>query len=152
MIFPIHNLLDRQECEKWIEQHFHPQGLRCPHCQAGMELGRRFRQTRESQLTVYRCDACHGIYNLYSGTLFEQCHMTPEQLVLFLRGVFQGEPTTRLSDELGIGYKTLLKWRHRIQKRADEVFGKEILTDNEVEVDEMFQRAGEKKHKTSARG
>ncbi|MCI0710167.1 MAG: hypothetical protein L0154_08390 [Chloroflexi bacterium] len=64
MDFPIVDLMSEQSSEEWILEHFHPAGLRCPHCGAAWAKASEFRTTRRSQLTVYRCRTCHGIYNL----------------------------------------------------------------------------------------
>lgn len=80
MIFPITDLLDDKQSEEWILQHFHPKGLRCPKCES--TTSRIFRKTKMSGLSVYRCLECAGIYNLYSGTLFEKKHLRPSQVVL----------------------------------------------------------------------
>jgi len=90
MDFPIKELMDRNACLKWIEAYFHPDGQKCPHCGTGFEQGRWFRKTKRSDLAVYRCQACCGIYNLYSGTVFEGRYFTPEQTVLFIRGGVPG--------------------------------------------------------------
>jgi hypothetical protein len=29
--------MDRAACEKWLAKYFHPDGLKCPHCQADVE-------------------------------------------------------------------------------------------------------------------
>src|SRR3954468_9758863 len=100
MIFPITNLLDDGQSEKWLMEHFHPEGLRCTKC--GSTRRRLFRETQTSRLSVYRCLQCEGIYNLYSGTLFEKKHLRPSQVVLLLRGVSKGESAMRLAEELGV--------------------------------------------------
>ena len=95
MDFPILDLIDNESATEWLVNHFHPHGLKCPHCGSGVEEARPFRQTSTSQLTVYRCVVCDGIYNLYSSTVFQQKHLTPAQAVLLLRGVYQGESSRR---------------------------------------------------------
>ena len=145
MDFPIKELMDRAACLKWIEAHFHPDGLKCPHCGAGIEQGRWFRQTKRSDLDVYRCRDCHGIYNLYSGTVFEGRYFTPEQTVLFIRGVCQGQSSAQLARELSISRTTATEVRHQLQANAEQAQPDTPLDDLEVETDEMFQNAGEKK-------
>jgi hypothetical protein len=44
------------------------------------------RDLDEWAYSVYRCLKCEGIYNLYSGTLFEKKHLRPSQVILLLRG------------------------------------------------------------------
>lgn len=145
MDFPIAELMDREACICWIEAYFHPTGLKCPHCQADLEQALLFRKTKRSDLVVYRCKACRGIYNLYSGTVFEGRYFTPEQAVLFIREVVQGKSTAKLARELHISRTTALEVRHKLQANAEQEQSTEPLSDLEVETDEMFQNAGEKR-------
>jgi transposase-like protein len=145
MDFPIVELMDRQACVRWIEAYFHPTGLKCPHCQADLKKALAFRKTKRSDLVVYRCKACRGIYNLYSGTVFEGRYFTPEQAVLFIREVVQGKSTAKLARELHISRTTALEVRHKLQANAEQEQSTEPLSDLEVETDEMFQNAGEKR-------
>src|SRR5260221_919268 len=147
MEFPILALIGQDESRAWVEQHFHPNGLKCPQCGAGIEEGRVFRQTRRSQLKVYRC-RCGQTYNLYTGTVFAQHHLSPAQVVLLMRGVLKGETTAALSRELGIGYEALLKLRHELQEQAEHLQPTSVLPDTEIESDEMFQNTGEKRKAT----
>ncbi len=109
-----------------------------------MEKAREFRQTKRSQLTVYRCQ-CGKPYNLYTGTVFQQRHLTPQQAVLFLRGVCKGESTNILAAELGLNYKMALQLRHNLQAQAQQAQPQTALPDQQTETDEMFQNAGEKR-------
>lgn len=145
MDFPIVELMDRQACLQWLEEYFHPGGLKCPHCQAGLDQSLWFRKTKRSDLDVYRCKVCRGIYNLYSGTVFEGRSFTPEQTVLFMREVLQGKPSAKLARELRVSRTTALEMRHRLQANAESEQTAEPLSDLEVETDEMFQNAGEKR-------
>lgn len=145
MDFPIVELMDREACLVWLANHFHSNGLKCPHCQAGLDQAIRFRKTRRSDLIVYRCKVCRGRYNLYSGTEFEGRYFTPEQTILFLREVVQGKSTAKLSCELGISRTSGLTVRHLLQANAEKEQATEPLSDLEVETDEMFQNAGEKR-------
>src|SRR3990172_9056993 len=145
MDFPIIDLLDPDASAAWIEQHFHPQGMKCPHCQAGRDEARFFRVNRGSGLTVYRCLRCDGIYNLYSGTLFADSQLTPEYVVLLLQGVLQGKPSQQIAREIGLTAKTVRKWRHRLQAQAEALQPQSPLSDLATESDELFQNAGEKR-------
>ncbi|MBM3153232.1 MAG: transposase [Chloroflexi bacterium] len=102
MDFPITELMDREACIEWLEKCFHPNGLKCPHCQAGIEQALWFRKTKRSDLDVYRCKKCRGIYTLYSGTAFEGRYFTPEQTILFLREALQGKSSAKLAREMKI--------------------------------------------------
>ena len=148
MDFPIIDLLDEEMSVAWLMKHFHPHGLKCPHCQRPQDESRFFRANAGSGLTVYRCNHCQGIYHLYSGTLFEGSQLTPAQVVLLLRGFVQGQSSAQLSRELELAYKTVLKWRRRVQANAERLQPDEPLPDSASESDEMFQNAGEKRRRT----
>jgi transposase-like protein len=145
MDFPIIDLMSEKASEEWILEYFHPTGVRCPHCGAAWAKAFEFRTTRKSQLTVYRCRACRGIYNLYSGTIFEARQLRPAQVVLLVRGVLKGESAATLARELGVSRTTITELRHRIQQNAAHLQSELPLPDNVVEADEMFQNAGEKR-------
>ena len=70
MDFPIQSLIDEEQAEAWVLNHFHPQGLCCPKCQASVAEARNFRKTETRGLQVYRCKRCASVYNLYSQTVF----------------------------------------------------------------------------------
>lgn len=147
MDFPITNLMSEKASEEWILEHFHPDGLRCPHCGAAWAEAFEFRRTRKSQLTVYRCKCCQGIYNLYSGTIFEARHLPPQEVVLLVRGVLKGESAATLARELGHSKATITPLRHLIQANAAQLQSETPLPDQVVEADELFQNAGEKKRR-----
>ena len=140
--------MGQDESTAWVERHFHPEGLKCPRCKADRTQARVFRQTRKSRLRVYRCK-CGTTYNLYSGTVLAQHHVSPAQVVLLLRGILKGETTASLSRELGIGYEAVLTLRHELQAQAERMQSTDTLPDTEVESDEMFQNAGEKRYSAS---
>lgn len=143
MIFPITELLDDENSEKWLLEHFHPEGLRCPKC--GSTRRRYFRETQTSRLAVYRCLQCGGIYNLYSGTVFEKKHLSPSEVVLLLRGVINGQSSMSLSKELGMSRSTVHELRTELQKNAQGLQPDIALADEHTETDEVFQNAGEKR-------
>src|SRR6185503_20742334 len=99
--FPIIDLLDDELSSQWLLKYFHPQGLKCPPCGQGLNQSREFRQTKTSQLTVYRCSPCQGIYNLYSRTVFAGRYFRPAQAVLLLRGWSKVIRAPKLPAKLG---------------------------------------------------
>ena len=109
-----------------------------------MEQTNVFRVTRKSELKVYRCKECKSIYNLYTGTVFEQRQLRPQQAVLLIRGVLKGEPSDVLARELELNYVTVLQLRRKIQDNAKLLQSEEPLPDFEAESDELFQNAGKK--------
>ena len=145
MDFPIVDLIDDELSRQWLLKHFHPEGLKCPHCGADLSQAREFRQTKTSHLTVYRCTLCQGIYNLYSRTVFEGRYFRPAQAVLLLRGVTKGQPTAEIAREIGVSRPTVHQVRQEIQANAEHHQPQTPLADDLTETDEMFQNAGEKK-------
>ena len=87
------------------------------------------------------------VYNLYTGTVFQQKHLTPMQAVLLMRGICKGESSNMLAAELELGYQTVLELRHDIQANAEAEQPEGPLPDKHSETDEMFhaKRAGEKR-------
>ena len=144
MDFPILSLIDEEQAEKWLLNHFHPQGLHCPHCDTSVEEAREFRKTETSCLQVYRCRECDGVYNLYSGTVFAQKQFRPSQVVLLLQGLCKGFSSSQLARELGISRQTVISIRRILQESAQMMQSEDALPDTETETDEMFQNAGEK--------
>lgn len=147
MEFSITELLSPEESERWILEHFHPEGLKCPWCRASVERANLFRVTHKSQLKVYRCRECKHIYNLYTNTVLQQHHLSPQQVVLLLRGILKGETTNELAAELELNYLTVLTLRRAIQENAEHLQPETPVPDLEAESDELFQNAGEKKSK-----
>jgi len=145
MEFPITELLDYDRSVAWIKEYFYADDFKCPSCEASIDQAREFRQTEISQLTVYRCRVCGAAYNLYTGTVFQQRHLTPMQVVLLMRGICKGESSKMLAAELELDYKTVLELRHEIQANAEAEQPEEPLPDECSETDEMFQNAGEKR-------
>jgi len=144
MDFPILSLLDDARAEEWLLNHFHPQGLHCPHCDASVAEARHFRTTKTSRLQVYRCKVCKGVYNLYSGTVFAQKQYRPSQVVLLLQGICKGISSAQLARELNISRQVVLSIRRVLQDAAQTMQPEDALPDTETETDEMFQNAGEK--------
>ena len=149
MDFPIVDLLSDELATEWLLQHFHPDGLKCPHCQTSVEEARAFRQTGKSNLSVYRCNQCQGIYNLYSKAVFEGKHFHPAQAILLLRGICKGESSAAIAREIGVSRQTILSIRRGLQNNAVNLQPQTCLPDSQTETDEMFQNAGEKKQPSS---
>ena len=152
MDFPITHLLDEQHSQQWIEKHFHPDGLRCPRCQASREEAYLFRRTQCSRLEVYRCRQCGKTYNLSNGTVFEHRQFSAPQVVMLLRGILQGQSSAHLARELEMSRTTILGIRRAIQHQAHEPQSQKPLADSHTETDEMFQNAGEKRNAPSGAG
>src|SRR5438093_516927 len=115
MDFPITSLIDAASSLQWLLRYFHPDGLHCAHCGASVDHARHFRTTKRSQVPVYRCKLCQGIYTLYSGTVFEGTHFRPAKVVLLLRGIFKGESSLALARELKLSRQSAHHYRHQVQ-------------------------------------
>jgi len=150
MDFPITDLMDEQACYQRLVAWLHPNGLSCPACQARERLGihRRHRQP----IIDYQCGNCGRVFNAFTGTALEGSRRSCVQLVLILRGFAQGVSTNRLARELGCDRPKLLGLRHKLQHWAWQLLPREVLPDQEVEADEMFQNAGEKRDSASRSG
>jgi transposase-like protein len=133
MDFPITELMDQEACIQWLEKYFHPDRLKCPQCQVNVEQAMWFRKTNRSDLDVYRCKNCRGIYNLYSGTVFEGRHFTPEQTLLFIREILQGKSSAKLARELKISRTITLEVRHLLQANAGRQQSIDPLSDLDAE-------------------
>lgn len=151
MIFPITELLSDEASIAWIENHFHPKGLRCPNCGTKKEKVRIFRQRRRGT-SDYRCLACDTVFNLYHGTIFSGSNLRPRQVVLLLRGVCKGESSPVLAEELSMARQSVHAWRTRLQATGYRMRAETPLGDRRTETDEMFQNAGGKgeKHRNKA--
>lgn len=147
MIFPITELLDEHESIAWVEKHFHPKGLQCPGCGASRQEAREFRKHKRG-FVDYRCRHCERTYNLYTGTLFAGSNLTLGRVVLLVRGICKGEPTTVLAEELSLSRQCVHRWRKRLQANGYTMLSPRTLPDAETETDEMFQNAGEKRRQT----
>lgn len=141
MAFPILDLMDADACYRFLVDTLHPDGLRCPGCGRGDAA---VHDRHRPPVLDYRCRS-GAVFNAYSGTPLQKTHRTPAQLVLILRGIWQGTPTARLARELGCDRKHLLGLRHRLQGPA-ETAAKATgpVAGAEAEADEMFQNAGKK--------
>ena len=148
MIFPVTKLLGEQSSERWLLRHLHPNGLRCPTCQAGLKQARKFRVSQRTQLTDYRCTQCGTVYNPYTDTVFAHKQLRPQQVVMLLRGICKGEPSTTLAEENEVSWRTVHELRRILQRNCYQMLPQTPLPDRDTETDELFQNAGEKRRKT----
>ena len=150
--FPIDELLSEEECYEYLKRSLHPEGLSCPN---GHELpsDQAPHDRRRAPIVDYRCRECGAVFNIFTGTVWSKTHYDCSTIVMLLRGFAKGMPTKWLTDEMDLAYPSVLKRRHRIQEAVQE--GERVglpgrvpddgLPDPEVEADEMYQNAGEKR-------
>lgn len=145
--FSLTDFLDEDKCYSFIVDILHPEGLCCPNGH-GLEETHIHRWDR-APILLYRCDSCNRIFNLFTETVLQGTRYNVIQIVQLLRGIVQGETTSRLAREMGVDRKWVLGWRHKLQQLAKEARPRDPLPDSVVEADEMYQNAGEKKRPTS---
>jgi transposase-like protein len=141
--FSLKELLDETKCYEFIASILHPEGLSCPNGH-GLEEAHVHRRDR-APILLYRCDICNRLYNVFTETELQGTRYSVIQIVQMLRGIAQGETTSRLAREMGVDRKWLLVWRHKLQQLAKEARPRDPLPDTVVEADEMYQNSGEKK-------
>ena len=79
-------------------------------------------------------------------------HYNEVQMVQLLHGIAAGKPTAQLAREMGVDRKWLLIRRHQLQALGSQARSQEPLPEGVVEVDEMYQNAGEKRRTASRCG
>lgn len=144
MDFPIVDLMDADACYQFLVGALHPGGLRRPTCRR--DDAPSVHDRHRPPVFDYRCRHCHAVFNAYTGTPLRKTHRTPVQLVLILRGIWQGTPTARLARELTCDRKHLLELRHKLQGLAETAAANVgPVAGRATEADEMFQNAGGKR-------
>jgi len=139
--------MDEHACYQKLRAILHPHGLHCPRCHA--PDGFRVHRRRRDPVLDYRYGRCARVFNAFTATPLQGTPRRPAAILLILRGIIQGAPTARLARELACDRKHLLRLRHKIQDRARAGAEAELrrrpLPDRQVEADEVYQNAGEKR-------
>lgn len=143
LVFPIFELLDEQKCYEWLVNVLHPKGLHCSRCRGHVSEATIHRRDRAPVL-YYHC-TCGRIYNAFAGTVWQGTQRSCAQIIAILQGFAQGKTTAHLARELRTDRIQLLELRHRMQANARAQCPPDALPDRVVEVDELYQNAGEKR-------
>lgn len=117
--FPITDLLDQDECYRFLLETLHPNGLHCPSGHA-LPKDQAPHDRKRAPLLKYRCRHCGKVFNVFTGTVWSGTQYDCATVVLVMRGFAQGTPTLHLAQELSLDYSTLLERRHRVQALALE--------------------------------
>ncbi len=141
--FPIADLMDEQKCYDFLKEILHPAGLSCPE-EHPLPPEQAPHDRRRAPIMNYRCRECGRVFNIFTGTVLSTISFSSCEIVLLLRGIVQGDPTTQIAQELDRDYSNLLKWRHRLQEQGLVNRLATELTDEAVEVDEVYQNSGHK--------
>ncbi len=141
--FPIEDLMDEQKCYDYLKEVLHPDGLSCP---SGHPLPPEQAPHDRSRAPImnYRCRECGRVFNIFTDSVLSNISFSSCEIVLLLRGIVQGDPTTHIAQELDRDYSNLLAWRHRIQNQGLSNRIAAELPDEVVEVDEVYQNSGHK--------
>lgn len=143
MQFPITDLLDEQECYRWLLGILHPDGLKCAYGHP-LPPGQAPHDRSRAPVVDYRCRVCENVYHIFTNTVWSGTHYDCKTITLVMRAFMQGTPTLHIAQEMGLDYDTLLERRQRVQRLAFEQRVTDPLEDENTEADEMFQNAGEK--------
>ena len=147
MDFPLGDLLDPQRCYDFLASVLHPHDFGCPN---GHPLDDAFVHKRDrAPILDYRCKTCGRCFNILTGTVLQGTKYNEVQVIQLLHGIADGKPTAQLAREMGVDRKWLLIRRHQLQFLASAARPKRPLADAVVEVDEMYQNAGEKRRMAS---
>jgi transposase-like protein len=147
MDYPIVDLMKEEACYEALMSQLHPNGLKCPRCQASEGL--KIHQRRREAVVDYRCGACGRVFNIFTGTILQGTRRRPSELIMIERGMAQGQSTAQMARELKVNRPRLLELRHKLQANALAAIKPEKLKGPMVvEADEMYQNAGEKRGET----
>jgi transposase-like protein len=141
--FPIEDLMDEQACYEFLKEVLHPDSLHCPKGHS-LPADQAPHDRTRTPIVSYRCRECGRVFNIFTNTIFSNISFSSCEIVLLLRGIVQGDPTTHIAQELDRDYSNLLTWRHRLQKQGLANRMAVELTDEAVEVDEVYQNSGHK--------
>ncbi len=114
MIFPIRDLMDEQACCDFLGKFLHPNGLHCPENHP-LPLDQAPHDRHRAPIFDYRCRTCGAVFNIFTGTLWAKTRYNCCTIVLILRGLAQGIPTTHLADELRLDRSHLWARRRAIE-------------------------------------
>ena len=98
----------------------------------------------------YLCKDCGRFFNITTGTIFANSNMQLNEWFYIARELQRGISINQISKELGRSYQHVMHAAHKIM---DSVFMKRLieLTGEDIEVDEMYQSAGQKGKKCNDR-
>ena len=119
--FPIQALMDEQACYDYLLAVLHPHGLHCPQGHP-LVADQGAHDRHRAPAVDHRCRTCGAVFNLFTHTLWSKTRHNCATIVLILRGIAQGVPTTHLARELGIDRAHVLEHRHEIQKLIEQRF------------------------------
>lgn len=117
MRFPIQDLLNEESCYERLREILHPDGICCPNGHRLPE-NQAPHSRRRTPFLEWECRDCGRFYSILTETVWSGTHYDSVTILLVMRGIVKGTPTTELAAELELDYGTLLGRRHRVQELA----------------------------------
>ena len=119
MRFPIQGVMSEEACYERLREILHPDGISCPNGHRLPEA-QAPHDSRRAPFMKWKCRECGRVYSILSETVWSGTHYDSVTIMLIMRGIVKGTPTTELAAELNLDYGTLLNRRHRVQALALE--------------------------------
>ena len=135
------------KCVKILRKLRWPDGRECPRCKSKRTI--KFSPIRKA-MHRYICKKCHRTFTDLTGTVFENTKLDLNEWFYIARELQRGISINQISKDLGRKYEHVMHAAHKIM---DNVFMKRLieLTGDDIEVDEMYQSAGQKGKKCNDR-
>ena len=99
MQFPITEVLDEEECYRYLQRTLPPQGLRCP-AGHGLTVAQAPHERKRAPVVTYRCRQCGKVFDIFTGTVWCGTPYDGKTIILLLRGFVQGVSSLHLAREL----------------------------------------------------
>ncbi len=130
-----------ESCAHLLREYRWKDGVQCPHCHAS-QVGRMHDQHYQ-EVYRYRCAVCRKSFTDLTGTIFEYSQATLPEWFLCIHLVSLKCSTLQISEELGISYDLADSMVKTLGQRFfDSPCAEKLL--GHVEIDELYQNAGEK--------
>src|SRR4051794_32913981 len=105
--FPITELLNEEECYKYLLKILHPKGLKYA-CRTKVKAEQAAHTRDRAPIVEYRCQKCGKVFSIFTNTMWQGTHSNCRIIVLLIRGFAQGIPSLHLAKELQLDYETVL--------------------------------------------
>jgi transposase-like protein len=141
-------LPNREDCfnflrkKRWDEKG----GIRCLYCRS-QNIHHNGYTTKGAR--KYKCCECGKYFNDLTGTIFENCHFSIEEMFYIIKEM-ETKSALQISEELGRDYDSVLNFIHKVHRLASE-HSKKITLEGVIEVDEVY-RMQERKEKRRETG
>jgi transposase-like protein len=104
---------DEAGCYKVLLKLLHPGGIVCPRCTEPRRL--TVHRRHRDPVLDYRCPECGRVFNAWTGTVLQNTHHRPSELLLILDAILKKEPTAAIARRLRCQPSQLQRLRRRLQ-------------------------------------